>query len=376
ARIKKQCKLAEEFYNAQPDDVKEKISDENATLHSSRVAAFKKLVSGSGFSLEGIDELTDAEKQLCRADLLTFIQPLLDAIRAHTGLWLTLLAGAPPQNAQDPNSDFAVLAISSRTAQGLKFQEWKPKEFDSKVMNLFLLFLHADTDMPKAADDLAQSKKDILNNPLLITISEPGPSTERAKKNAVRNAKKSTNNDDEDDEEDNDDEEYGDDEEEEEGDKEEDDNEEEEEEEEEEDPYFGLHPNRRKKLLPESRKYLDSLSPEQRRIEIAPLFCHYSAYEFQRENNILRTKWYMLQITNGRKATDIILNGPDSPQDSLKDLPTHTSQSPSCARSPEAPPIGDSHSSSSPHPSQSSPHRTPPSPLLVNSEQSPSAPDA
>ncbi|KAJ3738103.1 hypothetical protein EV360DRAFT_77133, partial [Lentinula raphanica] len=142
-RIKKQCELAEDLYNRQPDDVKERISLENSAQYSSQVGAFKKLVHG--FSLEGVDELTDVEKQLCRENLLAFIQPLLDAIRAHTGLWLTLLAGAPPQNAQDPDSDFAVLAVSSGTAKGLKFHEWNANDFSDKVMKSFLQFLHAST---------------------------------------------------------------------------------------------------------------------------------------------------------------------------------------------------------------------------------------
>ncbi|KAJ3966068.1 hypothetical protein EV361DRAFT_601642 [Lentinula raphanica] len=142
-RIKRQCELAEDLYNQQPDDVKEKIALENSAQHSSRVDAFKKLLSGNGFSLEDVGELTDAEKQLCRTNLLTFIQPLLDAIRAHTGLWLTLLAGAPKKDDKDPKPDFSVIAISSGTVQGLKFHEYNSTDFNSNVMKTFLLFLHA-----------------------------------------------------------------------------------------------------------------------------------------------------------------------------------------------------------------------------------------
>ncbi|KAJ3737903.1 hypothetical protein EV360DRAFT_77321, partial [Lentinula raphanica] len=83
-RIKKQCELAEELYNAQPDDVKERISLENATLHSSRVAAFKKLVSGSGFMLEGAEELTDAKKQLCISSYISISEYVLTVQMAFT----------------------------------------------------------------------------------------------------------------------------------------------------------------------------------------------------------------------------------------------------------------------------------------------------
>ncbi|KAJ3840330.1 hypothetical protein F5878DRAFT_674973 [Lentinula raphanica] len=368
-RIKKQCEVAEELFNIQPDDVKEKISLENSSLHSSRVAAFKKLVSGNGFSLDGADELTDAEKQLCRSNLLTFIQPLLDAIRAHTGLWLTLLAGAPPQDVQDPNSDFAVLAISSGTAQGLKFHEWKADEFRDNVMKSFLLFLHSTKGAPKKAADAGPSDQDVLNNPSLLTISEhppstkeavsepsastgkavsspstsktisePRTSTKRARKSGTstevrprnaKNAKKRARRD-EDDEEEYDGEETDEEEEEEEeyGDNEDDDDEEEEygdNEDEEPEPQpreLRLHPNLEKKLHPESRLYLDSLSVKERRIVMAPLCRRQSAMEFQRENNIIRIKWNLLQITNGQTGSDMLLNGPRTP-------PVHNSSPPS-----------------------------------------------
>ncbi|KAJ3833063.1 hypothetical protein F5878DRAFT_665989 [Lentinula raphanica] len=96
-RMAVQCRLARELYEEQSDDVKTQIALENAESYSERFAAFKKLLSGQGFSLEGVDQLTDAEKALCRAGLTQFIQPLLDAIRAHTGLFLTLFIGGPPE---------------------------------------------------------------------------------------------------------------------------------------------------------------------------------------------------------------------------------------------------------------------------------------
>lgn len=45
----------------------------------------------------------------CINNFVQFIQPLLDAIRAHTGLWLTLLAGAPPDN-DDPQGRHTLLS--------------------------------------------------------------------------------------------------------------------------------------------------------------------------------------------------------------------------------------------------------------------------
>ena len=63
-RMALQCQLAEELYSTQTDEVKSRIALENAESYSERFAAFKKLLSGQGFSLEAVDQLTDAEKAL------------------------------------------------------------------------------------------------------------------------------------------------------------------------------------------------------------------------------------------------------------------------------------------------------------------------
>ncbi|KAJ3963469.1 hypothetical protein EV361DRAFT_957004 [Lentinula raphanica] len=50
-RMAVQCQLAKELYATQTDEVKLKIALENTESHSERFTAFKKLLSGHGFSL-------------------------------------------------------------------------------------------------------------------------------------------------------------------------------------------------------------------------------------------------------------------------------------------------------------------------------------
>ncbi|KAJ3832312.1 hypothetical protein F5878DRAFT_669743 [Lentinula raphanica] len=250
--------------------------------------------------------------------------------------------------------------ISSGTVQGLKFHEYNSDDFNTNVMHqekylqpkeprdtpqspgfpeilrdfqrfskqprqpgpryifpdvkTFLLFLNEAAKKPKSADAVDKSQ---LDNPSLISIPEPDPSsqpipepepsTERAKRIANRNANKRSEPDHNEEEED--EEEYD----------EEDDEEEEDEEEEEEDEegkeedelILRLHPNTLKKVHPESILYLKdaSVSIKERRIAIENLTARQSAYEFNCQNNILRNRWNMSQITGGRTGSDIIKNG-------------------------------------------------------------------
>ncbi|KAJ3816391.1 hypothetical protein F5880DRAFT_1512706 [Lentinula raphanica] len=138
-RMAVQCQLAKELYATQTDEVKLKIALENTESHSERFTAFKKLLSGHGFSLDTIDQLTDADKALCRASLTQFMQPLLDAIRAHTGLFLTLFVGAPPENGSE---QFTLATISSGNVNGQKFQQWKSGKPLQNAIREFILFLN------------------------------------------------------------------------------------------------------------------------------------------------------------------------------------------------------------------------------------------
>lgn len=63
-RIAFQCKLAQDLFELEPDDVKESIATENAEKCSEKFVAFKKLMSGRGFTLEGADEIDEESKML------------------------------------------------------------------------------------------------------------------------------------------------------------------------------------------------------------------------------------------------------------------------------------------------------------------------
>lgn len=61
------------------------------------------------FSSRTILYFTECPANRCIKNFVQFVQPLLDAIRAHTGLWLTLLAGAPPED-NDPEGRHTLLS--------------------------------------------------------------------------------------------------------------------------------------------------------------------------------------------------------------------------------------------------------------------------
>lgn len=63
-RMAFQCKVAQDLFELEPDEVKESIAIENAEKRSARFAAFKKLMSGRGFTLEGADEIDEESKML------------------------------------------------------------------------------------------------------------------------------------------------------------------------------------------------------------------------------------------------------------------------------------------------------------------------
>ncbi|KAE9397168.1 hypothetical protein BT96DRAFT_941108 [Gymnopus androsaceus JB14] len=111
-RVAKMCEIMEELYELQPEEVKGQMAEENESQYLARWDAFKKMMSGGGFSLEELGDLDEAAMKLCCQNLTKFIQPLLNAIRVHTGLWLMLLLGAPTQ---PPAKDFTLLAGCTRS---------------------------------------------------------------------------------------------------------------------------------------------------------------------------------------------------------------------------------------------------------------------
>lgn len=63
-RVARMCEVAEELYKAQPEDVKAQIAEENKKQYLARRGAFKKLLSGSGFSLEELGSLDEETMKL------------------------------------------------------------------------------------------------------------------------------------------------------------------------------------------------------------------------------------------------------------------------------------------------------------------------
>ncbi|KAJ3816944.1 hypothetical protein F5880DRAFT_1512196, partial [Lentinula raphanica] len=319
-RMAVQCRLAQELYEAQSEEVKVKIALENAESYSERFKAFKKLLSGQGFTLDAVDELTDAEKALCRASLTQFIQPLLDAIRAHTGLFLTLFVGAPPET---NNDQFTLGTISSGSINGEKFQQWKAGKPLQNSIREFILFLNEalpePLSIPLASTNATSSDLSHLINDNALHILPPesdiqAPSKRKLRRSRARNRNKTQNPDkgdesgDEDVEEGVDEKDEGDhgDEEDEEDEEEDEEDDEEQEDDDKDEDLPGLSAQRRSQLHPESLLQLRRLTGTERKNAIRRISLRMSKYEFDRENTILKNNYMMAMLFEGRSGTDII----------------------------------------------------------------------
>ncbi|KAJ3737850.1 hypothetical protein EV360DRAFT_77368, partial [Lentinula raphanica] len=259
----------------------------------------------------------------CRASLTQFMQPLLDAVRAHTGLWLTLFIGAPPETGSE---QFTLATISSGSVNGQKFQQWKSGKPLQNSIREFILYLNEalptplpipDSPTPAHSTDISH----LINNSSLHTIpevntSEPKtsasePNTRTATKRKRRKSRKADDKgkaDDDDEEEeyedgDGDEEDYN------EEDYDEDEDEDEDGDGEDGDDLPGLSAYRRQQLYPESLQYLRSLTGAARRAAIQRISLKYSKYEFLRENTVLKNKFMLNQLMERRTGSDIIANG-------------------------------------------------------------------
>ncbi|KAF5375458.1 hypothetical protein D9757_009965 [Collybiopsis confluens] len=291
-RIKTQCKIAEDLFNRQSDEFKQQIAIENSAAYAARVAAFKKLLSGEGFSMD-VSTLTEEDIKI----------------------------------------------ISSGTAQGLKFHEWNKEIFSKQVMDVFMTFLHATGDPEQASANSNSSA--LLNHPSLISLSDPLNSTElstRTKRIGKRKAQ-------EDKEEEEEAQESGEEDEEEEydGGEDDDDNEnagaQDDDEDGDDEGNDGddadegrdvdgddqgqstlakhlasrLSSERQKLIHPDALNYLETLPPQKLRPALQKLCQRQSLYNLERESNLLRKEWIFLQITGGRTATDMIFGGTSTP---------------------------------------------------------------
>jgi hypothetical protein len=84
--IKWRGEIARELFEAEEEEVKEEFRQKAEEDHEEAMAEYKS-------GMEGSVELEDDDQMEARTRLVTTVQPLLDALREHTGYHITLLAG-------------------------------------------------------------------------------------------------------------------------------------------------------------------------------------------------------------------------------------------------------------------------------------------
>ncbi|KAE9387447.1 hypothetical protein BT96DRAFT_948350 [Gymnopus androsaceus JB14] len=386
-RMAYQCKVAQLAYDKEPMEVKEAVVLKNAENITPK-------------SIDGLDSKT---KTLCRKNLTAFIQPLLDAIQAHTGLWLSLLAGAPPDDPNRPDDDFTLISwvrliccVGSGTIQGSKFHQWNVEAYSLQVVDQWLCFLDCTTEeIDYSLNCTAKTVENPVDNSDLIRMPDGHEEEELNKlegKKTGKKAKKAVEADGEKgsskkkskgkgkgkpkktnkgkDKVSDGDEILGDGQEILDGDEEE-----EKESKMEVDTDFppcSLTPtlSANCKLLPKVTNYLATL-PDQERQETMGQFCgRMSTYEFEWENNIMRNKWILAQIMGGKTGSEIVFGEGGTPTARMVPVPDPTLQddcspTPPILISPSAPP-----SLASVLPSNS-PQTPPPPPASLVSDNSP-----
>ncbi|KAF9062920.1 hypothetical protein BDP27DRAFT_1368474 [Rhodocollybia butyracea] len=144
------CPLHHPSWLLQVEDHKEQFREafNNETEHSQpdykermnlMCTVTKKLFDAKDDKVKAASSNQNSEDfSICGENLVMFLQPMLDAICAHTGPSVALLAGGPGDA-----GDFDLMIVSSGTVEGKKFENWNEQSFVKDVVNNFLLFVDA-----------------------------------------------------------------------------------------------------------------------------------------------------------------------------------------------------------------------------------------
>ncbi|THU91455.1 hypothetical protein K435DRAFT_801217 [Dendrothele bispora CBS 962.96] len=186
-RLDFQCKVAQELFEEESDDVKARIDAELQEEYDSKLKAYQQLMKGDKFAIEGIEEFGEMAKEICRQNLVKFLQPLLDLLQRLTDLSIFVMAGSPPPPGGNMD-EFTLLTVSSGTTIGAnpkKFEEWKRDDFSKGVVGPFLLFLlqtveDVSTDpnsidantIQRASERAAEATADPADNPNMLTMPD------------------------------------------------------------------------------------------------------------------------------------------------------------------------------------------------------------
>ncbi|KAK7434760.1 hypothetical protein VKT23_020038 [Stygiomarasmius scandens] len=158
------CETAKEMLEAESDDVKNTLKEENEEDHRRRVQTANELLGG--------EEMTEAVaqdsviKETCRKHIGVVAQPMVDGVNCHTDYICVMLCGRAPR----PGESKFDLAVSGATSpkngqKGLKIHEFRPEEFKTKMLNYFMDFLLETVDDAVPGEGLGHTLATTLPNP-------------------------------------------------------------------------------------------------------------------------------------------------------------------------------------------------------------------
>ncbi|KAJ6451872.1 hypothetical protein C8R47DRAFT_1229656 [Mycena vitilis] len=113
------CKVAQKLLNEEPEAVRIEIRKRAEEEHNEEVAAWKDADEG----LPSVDEEDQAE---ARARFAVVVTPLLQALRAYTGYYVTLVGGRQVEGKFDVVGVHAGTTNAQNPEDGQDFTEWSP----------------------------------------------------------------------------------------------------------------------------------------------------------------------------------------------------------------------------------------------------------
>ncbi|KAJ7120486.1 hypothetical protein C8R43DRAFT_1136871 [Mycena crocata] len=133
------AEIARELFAEEPEETKQEFRERGESEYKEALAACGKGLEGHAALHPGLSAEGQAE---ARKGLTKNIQPLLDAIRAHTGCHVTLIAGTVVAGSFDIRS---VHSGSAKNANGedVHFTKWDMQGYKDKVMAQFMRYLVA-----------------------------------------------------------------------------------------------------------------------------------------------------------------------------------------------------------------------------------------
>ncbi|KAJ7612425.1 hypothetical protein DFH06DRAFT_1344957 [Mycena polygramma] len=168
--INERGQIARKLLADEPEDVRVMFRKRAEDEYEESLDSFKSRGDG-GFE---DPELNEEERQDARARLGTTVQPLLDALCAHTGYHLTLLAGTVEGGRFDIRSVHSgkTKALTSEK-EGKDFTRWDPAGYKERVMTQFMCYLAVAEEADPALLGSTQNVSASSSGPAPIQSTTP-----------------------------------------------------------------------------------------------------------------------------------------------------------------------------------------------------------